>query len=684
MIRDGRNVVSREVKKHIPMRDRLVGLRRRYKRLLQIGADIVLVWASLWLAFIVRLGIERPIDPFGDYAWLFLIAPIIAIPVFIRLGMYRAVMRYFGNEALVAIFKAVSLSALVLGVYIYLYRAEVLVPRSLVFNYWWLSLLMIGGLRLFMRQYFLGDWLLAGQHVPFLRQDDGLSKVAVYGGGAAGNQLVAALRMGKGMRPVAFIDDDEGIANRVVAGLKVYTSRNIQLMIEETGAQEVLLAIPSASRSRRREILAALEAYPVHVRTVPGFMDLASGRVNVSDLQEVDIADLLGRDPVPPRADLFERCIRNQVVMVTGAGGSIGSELCRQILVSAPMALVLFEHSEYNLYSIQSELEGRIRHEGSGVKLIPILGSVRSPERLLDVMRTWSVNTVYHAAAYKHVPIVEHNVAEGVLNNVFGTLQTAQAAMQAGVEHFVLISTDKAVRPTNVMGSTKRLAEMTLQALSAEKQPVLLGSKNAQANRTRFTMVRFGNVLGSSGSVIPLFREQIKRGGPITVTHPNITRYFMTIPEAAQLVIQAGSMGQGGDVFVLDMGSPVKIAELAEKMVHLSGLTVRNEQSPHGDIEIEFTGLRSGEKLYEELLIGDNVSPTEHSMIMRANEEHLPWVVFKDVLDAIFLAVERDDYERVRELLREHVSGYLPECEIVDLIHKKRLETPAPGDLTLH
>ncbi|MEK1939859.1 MAG: nucleoside-diphosphate sugar epimerase/dehydratase, partial [Pseudomonas sp.] len=599
------------------MRDRLVNLRRRYKRILQICADVLLVWASLWLAFIVRLGIERPINPTGDYAWLFLIAPVIAIPIFIRLGMYRAVMRYFGNEALVAIFKAVSLSALVLGLYIYLYRAEVLVPRSLVFNYWWLSLLMIGGLRLFMRQYFLGDWLLAGQHVPFLRHEDSLPKVAIYGGGAAGNQLVAALRMGKGMRPVAFIDDDEGIANRVVAGLKVYTSDEIALMINETGAQEVLLAIPSATRSRRREILAALEAYPVHVRTVPGFMDLASGRVNVSDLQEVDIADLLGRDAVPPRSDLFERCIRNQVVMVTGAGGSIGSELCRQILSSAPTALVLFEHSEYNLYSIQGELEGRIRHEGLGIKLIPILGSVRSPERLLDVMRTWSVNTVYHAAAYKHVPIVEHNVAEGVLNNVFGTLQTAQAALQAGVEHFVLISTDKAVRPTNVMGSTKRLAEMVLQALSAEKQPLLLGAKaGVCANRTRFTMVRFGNVLGSSGSVIPLFREQIRRGGPVTVTHPAITRYFMTIPEAAQLVIQAGGMGQGGDVFVLDMGQPVKILDLAEKMIHLSGLSVASARNPQGDITIEFTGLRPGEKLYEELLIGDNVSSTSHPMIM--------------------------------------------------------------------
>lgn len=659
-------------------RERLLKLRRRYKRILQVLADIVLVWVALWLAFVVRLGIDQPVDPFGDYAWLFAIAPVIAIPIFINLGMYRAVMRYFGNEALVSIFKAVSLSALGLTVYVYLYRPDVLVPRSLIFNYWWLSLLMIGGLRLFMRQYFLGDWFMAGQHVPFLRQDDNLPKVAVYGGGAAGNQLVAALRMGKVMRPVAFIDDDDGIANRVIAGLKVYKSRDIDKLIEDTGATEVLLAIPSASRARRREILTALEAYPVHVRTVPGFMDLASGRVSVSDLQEVDIIDLLGRDPVPAQQALFERCIRGQVVMVTGAGGSIGSELCRQILTSQPAALVLFEHSEFNLYSIQGELEKQIQKDGRVVTLIPILGSVRNSERLLDVMRTWSVQTVYHAAAYKHVPIVEHNVAEGVLNNVLGTLQTAQAAVQAGVEHFVLISTDKAVRPTNVMGCTKRLAEMTLQALSRESMPLLFGSDSqaAQANRTRFTMVRFGNVLGSSGSVIPLFREQIKRGGPITVTHPNMTRYFMTIPEAAQLVIQAGSMGQGGDVFVLDMGQPVKIADMAEKMIQLSGLSLRSPANPNGDVAIVFTGLRPGEKLYEELLIGDNVSPTEHPMIMRADEEHLPWESFKGVIGSLLDAVARDDYVQVRELLRETVNGYVPECEIVDLIHQQRLTHP--------
>lgn len=657
------------------LRNRLLGLSRRSKRLLQVAADILLVWSALWLAFVVRLGLDNPINPLGGHAWLFICAPLVAIPIFIRLGMYRAVLRYIGKDALVTICKAVALSSLVLAVIVYLYREPpAVVPRSLVFIYFWLSLMMIGGLRLAMRQYFVGDWYAATRKVPFINRDEQLVKVAIYGAGAAGNQLVAALRIGRGMQPVAFIDDDLTIANRKIAGLRVFKSKHIQKMIELTGAQEILLAIPSAPRGRRREILELLESFPVHVRTVPGFMDLASGRVKVEDIQEVDVADLLGRDAVPPQKVLFERCIRDQVVMVTGAGGSIGSELCRQILGTRPATLLLFEHSEFNLYSIHSELEQRIRCESLPVRLVPVLGSIRNPALLLDVMRSWTVNTVYHAAAYKHVPMVEHNVAEGVMNNLFGSLYTAQAAVKSGVEHFVLISTDKAVRPTNVMGSTKRLAEMVLQALSKESAPVMFGEGETvhQVNKTRFTMVRFGNVLGSSGSVIPRFHEQIKRGGPVTVTHPNITRYFMTIPEAAQLVIQAGAMGKGGDVFVLDMGKPVKIVELAEKMIHLSGLNVRSEKMPRGDIEIEFTGLRPGEKLYEELLIGDNVTPTDHPMIMRAREEFLPWEAFKSVMSELQSAVKQDDYERVRMLLRKTVSGYTPEGEIVDWIYRKR------------
>lgn len=661
------------------LRTLLLDLPRRQKRLLQVSADILLVWVALLLAFAVRLGIDEMVNPISNHFWLFLAAPIVAIPLFIRFGMYRAVMRYFGNDALIAIIKAVSLSSLVLGVVVYWYsNHQNVVPRSIIFNYWWLSLIMIGGLRLAMRQYFLGDWFSAAQHVPFTNREDGLPKVAIYGAGAAGNQLVAALRMGRVMRPVAFIDDDSGIAGRVISGLQVYKPKHIQQMIDNTGAQEILLAIPSSNRGRRREILGFLEGFPLHVRSVPGFMDLASGRVKVDDIQEVDIADLLGRDTVPAQGDLLEHCIKGQSVLVTGAGGSIGSELCRQILTLRPTTLLLFEHSEFNLYNILSELEQRVARESLSTRLLPILGSVRNQDKLLDVMKSWHVDTVYHAAAYKHVPMVEHNIAEGVLNNVIGTLNTAQAALQAGVANFVLISTDKAVRPTNVMGSTKRLAELTLQALSRELAPVLFGETTnvSRVNKTRFTMVRFGNVLGSSGSVIPLFHKQIKSGGPLTVTHPKITRYFMTIPEAAQLVIQAGSMGQGGDVFVLDMGEPVRIVELAEKMIHLSGLSVRSEKNLHGDISIEFTGLRPGEKLYEELLIGDNVAATQHPMIMSANEDYLSWDVLKIKLTELLSAVDQDDYARVRQLLRDTVSGYTPDGDIVDWIYQQRRLEP--------
>lgn len=657
----------------------LLGLPRRRKRLIQVTTDIILVWGALWLAFLVRLGVDDMYNPFRVHFWLFVSAPVVAIPLFIRFGMYRAVMRYFGNDALIAIIKAVSLSSLILALVVYWYsNHQTVVPRSIVFNYWWLSLVIIGGLRLCMRHYFMGDWFAGAQHISFAVRDDSLTKVAIYGAGVAGNQLVAALRMGRVMRPVAFIDDDQSIADRVIAGLQVYKPKHIQQMIDETGAQEILLALPSSTRARRREILTFLEHFPLHIRSVPNFTDLASGRVKVEDIQEVDIADLLGRDSVPAQPDLLERCIKGKTVMVTGAGGSIGSELCRQIFSLAPTTLLLFDHGEFNLYSILTELEQRAARQTVPVRLLPILGSIRHQDKLVDVMKTWGVDTVYHAAAYKHVPMVEHNIAEGVLNNVIGTLNTAQAALQAGVSNFVLISTDKAVRPTNVMGSTKRLAELTLQALSHEIAPVLFGDKSnvSRVNKTRFTMVRFGNVLGSSGSVIPLFYKQIKAGGPLTVTHPKITRYFMTIPEAAQLVIQAGSMGQGGDVFVLDMGEPVKIVELAEKMIHLSGLSVRSEKNLQGDISIEFTGLRPGEKLYEELLIGDNVSATQHPMIMSANEDHVPWDALKSKLSELLSAVEQDDYARVRQLLRDTVSGYSPDGDIVDWIYQQRRLEP--------
>jgi FlaA1/EpsC-like NDP-sugar epimerase len=652
----------------------LLGLPRRVKRLLQVAADIFLVCAALWLSFLVRLGIEAPLQPLLNHPWLFVAAPLIAIPLFVRFGMYRAVMRYFGNDALVAIVKAVSLSALILALVVFWYSNHTaMVPRSIIFNYWWLSMVILGGLRLAMRQYFMGDWFNAFQRAPASERDGGL-KVAIYGAGVAGNQLLAALRMGRTMRAVAFIDDDPNIRDRVISGLQVFSPRHIQRMIDLTGAEELLLALPSTTRSRRREILSYLESFPLHVRSVPNFTALASGQVKVSDIQEVDIADLLGRDAVPAQADLLARCVTGKCVLVTGAGGSIGSELCRQIMTLEPTILILLDHSEFNLYSISQELDERAARKGWTTKMLPTLGTVRDQAKLYEVMSSWKVDTVYHAAAYKHVPMVEHNIAEGVRNNIIGTVNTAQAALRAGVPNFVLISTDKAVRPTNVMGSTKRISELVLQALSREMAPALFGdnAKISRVNKTRFTMVRFGNVLGSSGSVIPLFHQQIRSGGPLTVTHPQITRYFMTIPEAAQLVIQAGSMGAGGDVFVLDMGEPVRIAELAEKMVHLSGLSIKSDLNPQGDIEIQFTGLRPGEKLFEELLIGDNVIGTDHPMIMSASEDFLPWDALKARLGELLAAVESDDYARVRTVLCATVSGYTPEGDIVDWLHMQR------------
>ncbi len=654
------------------IKERLLKLSGGSKRLLQLACDIILLWVSLVIAIAVQ---RNGTGGWSEYEWLFIASPLTAIPVFIRLGMYRAVMRYFGSDALIVIVRAVSLSAIFLWLIGNPIQTQwTVIPISLVFLIWMLNIVLVGGLRLLMRQYFMGDWFFgAPSSAPIEIRQPFRAHVAIYGAGAAGNQLLTALRMGRDMRPVAFVDDDKGIIDRVIAGLRVYSPGQIDRMIRDTGASEILLAIPSASRSRKREILDYLQPFSLHVRSVPGFMDLASGRVEVSDIQEVDVADLLGRDSVPAHDALLHRCIAGQSVMVTGAGGSIGSELCRQILALGPKTLVLYEHSEFNLYAIHSELSVLADKKSVSVNIVPVLGSIRWYSRLSNVLEHWDIGTVYHAAAYKHVPIVEQNISEGILNNVVGTLNLARASIENGVANFVLISTDKAVRPTNVMGATKRLAEMILQALSRESSVDSLSKHGAaQINRTRFTMVRFGNVLGSSGSVIPRFREQILHGGPVTVTHPNITRYFMTIPEAAQLVIQAGSMGQGGDVFVLDMGEPVRILDLAKKMIHLSGLSIKDQETPHGDIAIEFAGLRPGEKLYEELLIGADAEATEHPMIMRANEEFLEWEELERIIDAILVSVENYDYSAVRKLLRDTVQGYVPEKEIVDLLYMQR------------
>lgn len=655
------------------LRERLLALPRTQKRLLQVSVDVVLIWFSLWLAFWLRLDDIHAAHPFDAHAWLFAAAPLLTIPVLARTGLYRAVLRYLGMQALWTVAKAIGISAVLIALTVWLHGPSTPpIPRSVVVIHAFLSLIMIGGTRLLLRHYFqAGLSSPAHPRSPGSPRTLGRANVAIYGAGTAGNQLLVTLQSDRTRKVVAFLDDNADLHGRTVSGLPVHDPAQIGLLADTLSLGEVLLALPSASRSRRRAIIDRLAPYPFAVRTVPGFRDLASGRVKVSELHEVDIADLLGRDPVAPDIELLERCIRDQVVMVTGAGGSIGSELCRQILGNGPRTLILFEQSEYNLYNIQSELEDHVRSARLDLRIVPILNSVRDQQRLFDVMSAWNVDTVYHAAAYKHVPMVECNMAEGILNNVFGTLYSAQAALRAGVTNFVLVSTDKAVRPTNTMGSTKRVAELILQALAFEPHPVLYGDHSdiELPNRTRFTMVRFGNVLGSSGSVVPRFRSQIQAGGPVTVTHPEITRFFMTIPEAALLVIQAGSMGIGGDVFVLDMGEPVKIRDLAEKMIVLSGLTVKTPERPDGDIAIEYVGLRPGEKLYEELLIGSNVMPTRHPMIMRANENRLDWEALKLVLAELGQAIADDNYPRIRTLFTDVVDGYHPEGEMVDWIH---------------
>lgn len=578
------------------MLDKLLTFSRHNKMALLALMDALLLPLALWSAVVLRLGgyWDPKLDP---YLWIFIVPPLWVIPIFVKLGLYRAVLKYLDDKIVYTVFTGVSLAVLVLTAVIVMARIAPF-PRSSIIIFWMFAMAYIGGSR----------FVLRGLVRRIDSVDAPREHVIIYGAGQAGVQLMLALQAGKEYRPMAFVDDNPDSWRRTYRGLTVHAPEDLPLLIEETAASCILLAMPSVSRGRQREILESLEHLRIPIKRLPGMADLVSGEARVEELKEVEIEDLLGRDPVPPRPELLARNIQGRVVMVTGAGGSIGSELVRQIARNNPARIVLFELTEFALYAIDQELS----QLAPDIPRTPLLGSVTDYARLCQIMRSFAVETVYHAAAYKHVPMVEHNPVAGIVNNAFGTDTTARAAEDCGVDTFVLISTDKAVRPTNVMGATKRLAELTLQG------------RHASGSNTRFVMVRFGNVLGSSGSVVPLFKKQIKAGGPVTVTHPDITRYFMTIPEAAQLVIQAGAMGEGGDVFVLDMGEPVKIAELARRMVHLSGLEVRDDKHPGGDIEIRFSGLRPGEKLYEELLIGDNVLPTDHPRILRAQEYHLP------------------------------------------------------------
>jgi FlaA1/EpsC-like NDP-sugar epimerase len=622
--------------------------------------DLVLIPAALWLAFSLRLG--EFYVPELDIPYLFLLAPVISVPIFIRFGLYNAIIRYIGFHALWAVMQAVSLYALIWGTIALISGVEGLVPRSVVIINWVIALLLVGGSRIIARWWLLG--INPIQRLSKLKySQNGRKNVVIYGAGSSGIQLATGLSYSSEYKPVAFIDDDPSLQGHQLSGYRVYSFINLGGLIGKYNVTDVLLAMPSASRSQRNKIVSLLEPYPVHVHTLPGMDELAQGKVKADDIREVEIEDLLGRDRVEPNPDLLHENIKDKKVLVTGAGGSIGSELCRQIIRLEPVCLILFDNSEYALYSIEKELEGLVKDSAvqeSVLKIIPVLGNVCNQDRLEKVCNTYGVQTIYHAAAYKHVPMVEKNPAEAIRNNIFGTLKTAQAAINTGVETFVLISTDKAVRPTNTMGASKRFAELILQALSARKNPAI-----------RFCMVRFGNVLGSSGSVVPLFREQIATGGPVTVTDSKIIRFFMTIPEAAQLVIQAGAMGKGGDVFVLDMGEPVKIYELAKTLIRLSGLEVKSDEFPDGDIEIKITGLRPGEKLYEELLIGDNASPTKHPLIMRAEEEVLSWNEIQKYIKAFDTALEADDQDRIRGLLLESIKGFSPKCGIEDVLYKE-------------
>ena len=687
------------------MQSRIFNRHTLPRQFLAMVVDVLCAWLALFLA--ISLREDRWILPHVDQTVTYLLAPLLAIPIMVKFGLYRAIFRYTGFSAMVTTMQAIAVYGVIFCCYVVFVGNPTHVPRSVGALQPILFLLLIGGNRAFIR----GLFMYTGSQD--MRQR---GRLLIYGAGETGIQTAAAIHSTRNYTLIGFVDNDPVKIGRSINGVEVWAPQDLPQVVRDSDVSDVLLAIPRLTRPERNAIIQSLQGLAVHVRSVPSMAELASGQAAVQQFQELDVEDLLGRDPVPPRAELIARDIQQRVVLVTGAGGSIGSELCRQIVQQGPTTLLLVEHSEFALYRIYHELHALVATLPGNPALVPLLGDVRDLHRMRQIITTWRPATVYHAAAYKHVPMVEHNPVQGLANNVFGTLTVARAALEAGVPQFVLISTDKAVRPTNVMGASKRLAELCLQALADSRTvdfaaldqagvwagastgamlhatpsghaqeldpamgaasvtfPTALPATDAAAvnalprvhaapmpipNTTCFTMVRFGNVLGSSGSVVPLFRQQIANGGPITLTHADVTRYFMTIPEAAQLVLQAGAMGLGGDVFVLDMGEPVQIAQLARQMVALSGLTVRDAQNPAGDIAIQVTGLRPGEKLYEELLIGDNPQPTEHPRIMKAHEQHLPWPQLQQRLVELQGLMQANDVDGITRVLLQLVSGF--------------------------
>jgi len=609
----------------------ILSLSRLQKTILILSTDVITIIVILYLSISLRLGLIT--SPLHDLYWLFFCVPLIAIPIFFRFGLYRTSIRYIGFSSLWSIMQAVSLYSLIWGVVVYFAAIEGF-PRSVILINWILAVFALISLRMIAR------WLLT---IP---NTDLSKRVIIYGAGSAGRQIAIALRQSNEYYPVSFVDDSEDVQKQSINGLEVRSPNDLEFLIKSKKVEEVLLAIQDLSRSRRNAIIELIRPYSVLVRSLPSIASLAGGRVKIEDLREVTIKDLLGREPVKANKKLLEIKITHKVVLVTGAGGSIGSEICRQIILLNPKKLILFENSESALYQIEQQLNIL---KSLGLEIVPVLGSVSDKLRIQSILEFYGVHTIYHAAAYKHVPLVESNPTQGVFNNSIGTLITAQAAIDSKVETFVLISTDKAVRPTSTMGASKRVAELVIQALAKK------------SHSTCLTMVRFGNVLDSSGSVIPLFKKQIKSGGPVTVTDRNMVRFFMTIPEAVELVIQAGAMAEGGEVFVLDMGEPVKIQDLAEKMIQLSGLQLRDENTPDGDIEINYIGLRPGEKLYEELLVNGSNKMTENPLIMRAEEEMINWEILLPILNQIKDASISSDQIRIRELLLELVPEFKPQ-----------------------
>jgi len=689
------------------------------KRIIQTFVDSILLIASIWISFSLRLGDVYPMFephawlpsstylsdqyefPFGltDMAWLMLATPLIGIPIFTRMGLYRAIIRYLSHRAILTVIKAVLLYAVVWGFIAFFLKVQGL-PRSVIIINAFIALVFIGGVRMLMRSIFA---YFEGKQKAHLEKK---TNILIFGAGNAGRQVAQSMLSGHEFHLCGFADDDRHLHGRELMGVSIIDPADIETMIKQCGLAEILLAIPSADASKRRRILERLRPYPVRVRTLPAINQIIGGKVGLRDMHELDLNDLLGRDPVDTDQAFLSAEISRKVVLVTGAGGTIGRELCRQVIRLRPNTLILFELNEYALYSVHKELldllvriEEELSHNNSEKQLralpriIPILGSVNDLRHVSNVLATWAPSIIYHAAAYKHVPMVEHNAAEGIKNNVFGTLTIARAAIQARVPNFIFVSTDKAVRPTNIMGASKRLAEMLLQAFAHEKSIVFdsdINSGTRLQNFTHFSMVRFGNVLGSSGSVVPLFRKQIDRGGPLTLTDPEVTRYFMSIPEAAQLVLHAGALyhreqskfvpGQEtssdiAEVFLLDMGEPVKIADLARRMIELSGLRVRDESNPHGDIEIQVTGLRPGEKLYEELLIVDNPVATSHPRIFKAAEDFLEWDDLREHLQTLEDATTVNDVKLIRSILEQLVSGYKPETQVSDWVYQERTVT---------